>query len=307
MAQQDEWYVHALPTPVPRDYERIRANVALRKNEPALFGWYLVDEPEGGGITPEMMRAACDIVKQIDPDHPVIIGTNVPGMLKHYEGCADAIGADPYPIPNHPLTMVADWTDAAVSATAGRRQCPWMILQAFGWADIGEGHAAQDSPTQEQFTNMLYTALIHGAKAVMWWPFTTARGSYWPHFERLGQQVRFLEPFLLHGTDAEGMPAGVQSAGHVHWRAWQHEGRTVILAANLTYRPQTLTIPLPEGVSTVTLPFERLVIGPSPPKHPWQYKPYTKNGKLHLSFAAAQSALIVIGDEAPHDDWQRQP
>jgi hypothetical protein len=42
-------------------------------NHPALFGWYLVDEPETGVVTLEEIRHNYELIKSKDPYHPVFI------------------------------------------------------------------------------------------------------------------------------------------------------------------------------------------------------------------------------------------
>lgn len=230
------------------DFEAIRAVVSRRKNEPGLFAWYLADEPEAYGDTPEILRQAYSIIKDIDPNHPVLVLTNAPGMLAHYQGAADVILADPYPIPSYPLKMVADWTDAAVQAAAGK-QAVWMTPQGFGWGDLGA--STDRPPTPDEFTNMLYTCFIHGAKGILWWPYSVPRQKYWDHFTKMGRQCGIFEPFILFGQPAAGMVEGVQVQGEVHWRAWEHEGKVLVLAVNLSREPRPLTVPVPQGVERV--------------------------------------------------------
>jgi cellulose/xylan binding protein with CBM9 domain len=236
------------------DYDAIRAVVSLRKTEPALFVWYLADEPEGHGNTPDVLRKAYEIIKTIDPNHPVAILTNAPAMLSQYEGCADIIMADPYVIPGLPLSLVADWTDAAAKAAAAHNQAAWITPQGFGWSDIGKSD--EPSPTREELSNMLYTSFIHGAKGIIWWPYGVPRSNYWPHFRKMGRECRFFEPWILQGKDAPGMPAGAQVSGDLHWRAFRHQDETLIIAANLGRQARTLTIPLPADTREVSFPFD---------------------------------------------------
>ncbi len=268
--------------------------MSLRKNEPALFAWYTADEPEGYGDTPQVLREAYRIIKEIDPDHPVVILTNAPGMLPHYKGCADVIMADPYPIPGHSLGLVAQWTDAAVAAAKQNGQAVWMTPQGFGWRDLG-GDSPRPSPTREELTNMLYTCFIHGAKGIIWWPYSTPRQNYWPHFQKMGRQCRFMEPWILHGKDPKGMPAGAQEAGSVHWRAWEHDGKILILAANLGRQSAVPGLPVPPGTKQVRLPFDddRLI---GPPADAWP--PYVKDGKLTVAFAPVQATVFLIVEQA---------
>jgi hypothetical protein len=204
-------------------------------------------------------------------------------MLAHYQGAADVIMADPYPIPSHPLKMVADWTDAAIQGAAGQ-QAVWMTPQGFGWGDLG---GSQDRPpTDNEFTNMLYTCFIHGAKGIIWWPYSVPRQKYWDHFRQMGQQCRVFEPFILSGQVVREMGEGVQVQGDVHWRAWQHEGKILVLAVNLSREPQPLTIPLPQGMERVQRLFEdqEVPVG---------------EGKFNETLKAAGSAAYLLAGPQP--------
>jgi hypothetical protein len=220
-------------------------------------------------------------------------------MLPRYEGCADVIIADPYPIPLHPLSLVAEWTDIAVEAAADHGQAAWMTPQGFGWADIGQSDAP--SPTREELSNMLYTCFIHGAKGIIWWPYGTPRKNYWPHFRKLGRQSRFFEPWVLHGVDVPGMPAGVQRSGDVHWRAWEHDGALLILAANLARQSRGVKIPLPEGMRAASFPFDEDLdaLTPSP-----------SSDALELTLAPVQTLAVVVKSIAESEEkeaMQRVP
>ena len=41
------------------------------KKHPALFAWYLADEPDGQGIDPSLLAPKYALIKQHDPSHPV--------------------------------------------------------------------------------------------------------------------------------------------------------------------------------------------------------------------------------------------
>ena len=237
------------------DIDGLRARVSRLKNEPGLLAWYLADEPEGSGDTPEVLRKAYRAIKEIDPNHPVHICTNAPGMLRRYKGCADVIGADPYPVPHHDLTQVADWTDAAVAAAKENGQAVWMTPQGFGYKEIGAGDGR--APTDNEFTCMLATCFIHGAKGIIWWPYSVPRNRHWDHFQWMGRASRFVEPWILYGKDVEGMPKGPQRTDGVHWRIWERDGRLLLLATNLSKTSKTLKLRLPKGVSAIRFPMKR--------------------------------------------------
>ena len=274
------------------DYEGLRARVSRLKDEPALLAWYLADEPEGYGDTPEILRKAYRIIKEVDPNHPVYICTNAPGMIRHYEGCADIVGTDPYPIPSHPLSMVASWTDAAVRAADANGQAVWMTPQGFGWSEIGnDGRNVRD----DEYTNMLLTCFIHGAKGIIWWPYGAPFNHHWPHFQKMGRLSRFIEPWILHGRDVEGLPPGVQVQDDVHWRAWQHNDKVLILAANLSREQRTVRIPLPPAMQNLRLVFEDM-----PNNLPQNDQPLTPiDQSLTLKLAPVQTAVFLSTQHSP--------
>jgi len=43
------------------------------KDHPAMFGWYIADEPDGPGISPASLIAANNLIKSLDPFHPTAI------------------------------------------------------------------------------------------------------------------------------------------------------------------------------------------------------------------------------------------
>jgi hypothetical protein len=308
------------------DYDGLRDRVISLRDEPALLAWNIADEPTLEGDYPERIRRGYQLIKEVDPNHPVYIVTTRPEDCSRLAGMADVIGMDPYPVgnpwaregpyPDAPLITTADWTDAAVEAARANGQAVWMVPQAFGWDEIGENRKRGGSqgyrlaPTTVELSNMMYQCFIHDTNGILWFGYLHARRFNWWHFQRLGKQWQFLEPWILHGRDVPGMPAGVRKQGDpnrfasvwkgtplidvVHWRAWVHEGRVLILAANVVKRSVQIDMPLPLGVRQVSLPFEDRVVGVVSDEHPREYAPYIREGKLTMGFGAHQAAAIVF-------------
>ena len=268
------------------DIEGLRARVSRLKNEPGLLAWYLADEPEGHGDTPELLRQAYRAIKAIDPHHPVYICTNAPGNLIRYRGCADIIGADPYPIPGHDLKLVAAWTDAAVAAAKVNGQAVWMTPQGFGWKDLGSAQGR--SPTNDEFTCMLATCFIHGAKGIVWWPYSVPRQKYWKHFQWMGRASRYIEPWILHGGNVPDMPAGVQKTDGVHWRVWQHDDRVLLLASNLSGKAQRLSIAIPDRFQRIAFPTRELSDGEATQAN------QPAGERFNINLDPTQTAIVVI-------------
>ena len=84
------------------------------KDSPALLAWYLSDEPEGHGLTPEGERQRYLKVKEQDPNHPVGLSHFLFEAIEKYRNACDFTMTDVYPITAHrdePITHVGKFMD----------------------------------------------------------------------------------------------------------------------------------------------------------------------------------------------------
>ena len=88
------------------DVETARTLVEGVKNEPALWLWYLSDEPghreEGEKVTSNLKKIYT-MIKEVDPNHPVVIcGTRAEFYSVNNAENEDVLRANTYPIPDGP-------------------------------------------------------------------------------------------------------------------------------------------------------------------------------------------------------------
>ncbi|MBN1437146.1 MAG: hypothetical protein JW936_08715 [Sedimentisphaerales bacterium] len=265
------------------DFDGIRDAVSRIKNEPGLLAWYLSDEPESHGETPQFLSQAYEIIRTIDPCHPVMNTTNVPDMLQNYHLCSDIISPDPYPVPNSSLAMVPNWTDKAVQAAQAHGLASWNTLQAFGYYEFAG--APGRYPTDSEFWTMMLTSFSHGSKGVMWWPYSIARNNHWNCISEIGRRAVAMKPWILFGTDVPGMPAGVQVEGDLHWRAFLYENQVLVMISNVSYdSPAYASIPLPAGVTSCR---EMFVENP-------QRQLQHGEAEININLAPTQSRVITF-------------
>ena len=71
--------------------------VGALADHPGLFCWYLFDEPDKSGqyVSPAFMKEIADLVRALDPYHPVTLTTTRDGMAD-YRGCWDTYWAQAY-------------------------------------------------------------------------------------------------------------------------------------------------------------------------------------------------------------------
>jgi len=214
------------------DYDALRASVSRLKHHPAILAWYTADEPGGSGTMPDTLLKAKDIIHEIDPNHPVIVLDAFPDLLRDYGPAADILIADPYPIPNHSIEMVGEWTDAAVRA-AGPGKPIWMCLQGQGKPWI------KRCPTVEETWNMAYQAIVHGANGIGWWCYSAngngviggmVASGYLDEYARLIAQIKTLETMLVNGKKGK---TKISDDFAIHSLDIEHEGATYIIAVNV--------------------------------------------------------------------------
>jgi hypothetical protein len=210
------------------DFDGLRATVSRNKNHPALLSWYLADEPEGTGDLPALLAQAREIIREIDPHHPVSGCNNTPAVFAAYAKVLDVHLADPYPIPFSPLTTVSDWT-AVSRAAAGPQRPSWLVLQTHDLSHYGVQGGRY--PSADELRCMLYLALAGGAKGIGWWAYGHARESNWQRYCELAAEVKMLEPFLLspEGDGGITVSAGVPTLTLLLRRVGD---RTLVLAVN---------------------------------------------------------------------------
>lgn len=146
---------------------------------PALFGYFLTDEPAWVGTPLENVVEAYDLVKGLDIYHPVWINAAPRGTKnthKLFSQGADIYGIDIYPVPypsshsnldDRSMTSVGKYSDML-----REEACPgkaiWMILQGFSW-DALRKTSPLTYPAWHETRFMVYDALTKGSNAIGYW------------------------------------------------------------------------------------------------------------------------------------------
>ncbi|HJP69559.1 MAG TPA: hypothetical protein VJ846_11710, partial [Sphingomicrobium sp.] len=67
-------------------------------NHPAILAWYVTDEPEGHGLTPEQVKKSYDELKAKDPNHPAGLCHFLFDAFDKYKDACDFTMSDVYPV-----------------------------------------------------------------------------------------------------------------------------------------------------------------------------------------------------------------
>jgi hypothetical protein len=214
--------------------ERLINEINEFKDHPALLAWYIADEPNGNDILPDSLVKIYKSIREIDPWHPVSVVFMAPFLSSvRYADALDIIMADPYPIPELPVSMVGNVTSQLTKQFEGRKPV-WIVPQAFGGGEIWKRE-----PTLQEVRSMTYQAIINGAKGIQYFVrqglnlFPKSTGT-WSECGRMAVEIAELTPWLL--SDEESISINPGSTDLLA-RAYLHEGRLLILTVNKTNAP----------------------------------------------------------------------
>jgi len=218
----------------------VRGAVRAFRDHPALLAWYVNDELSLDWL-PSLERNFHWVADE-DPNHPTWAVLYQVDELFSYMGTCDAIGSDPYPLPDDSTFRAADWTRKSVAATHGARGV-WMVPQAFDWGCYREDpaeKAAARAPTEAELRAMTYMCLCEGATGLVYYSYFDLKRSrepfepQWKRLCRVAAEVRQLAPIVLEGRGDGRLPSARPRPGtEAKWtqRAWRYDGKAYLIVA----------------------------------------------------------------------------
>lgn len=158
----------------PRFLPAVAQRAAARfDHHPALWAWYLVDEPDLNRVPPEDVRKAHLLFKAAGAKKPTALVLYQGGEALHYAELADIVMIDRYPIPWMPLANFAQHVRLARLAT--KRTKPLIaVVQAFDWTvhpKLLPGQSNLRPPRLEELRCMTYSALARRANGLFYYCF----------------------------------------------------------------------------------------------------------------------------------------
>ncbi|MFH2068917.1 MAG: discoidin domain-containing protein [Candidatus Omnitrophota bacterium] len=228
----------------------IMRQVNLYKNHPALLGWYMYDEPEILSQPMEKLKETYELIKKLDPYHPCVMLNNSLEGIATYEGCADILMPDPYPLFVNKGGFISPITKISVFMDRCRESAPdkpaWITLQAFDVGDEDETCSTQRAPDFKEFRAMVYLAIIHGAKGFLHfaYPYSIRHPNLRIGIPFIASELNFLAPAILFAEKrkVEVLPekSGVEAV------AGEYQGRFYIIAVNATPENKRVEFRLPD-------------------------------------------------------------
>ena len=214
--------------------ERLINEIKTFRDHPALLGWYISDEPNGTTITPEKLEEIYRTIKENDPWHPVSIVFMAPFLnAKNYSEALDIVMADPYPIPDHPVSVPGEVADQLRTEFKGKRPF-WIVPQAFGGGELWSRE-----PTYQEIRSMTWQSIINGATGIQYFVrqglnYFPKSSSTWSECGKIAMEVAELTPWLL----SDEYPLRVESSSkNILVTSRVHNGQLIIMAVNKINEP----------------------------------------------------------------------
>jgi hypothetical protein len=158
----------------------IRYVVGLVKNHPALWGYYVADEPATDAATLGKVTAFSNQVRSLDPNHPrMIIGNADVSLIQPYADTTEDIGLDIYPIQDYPTSQqcidAVGQLGASGKMVADQHGRTWsMVLQAFSWSQYPMDFTpccGTRWPTRAEMRGMRDQALQSSPEILLWFSY----------------------------------------------------------------------------------------------------------------------------------------
>ncbi len=159
------------------------------------------------------LREGYAALRQLDPKHPVWMNhapRNSIAQLTDFGTAADMVGCDIYPVPaGNGVTGHSDLLDQTLSSVGAytrrmQESAPgkpvWMVLQGFGWQDLGKrtDDPKEHRPYIHETRFMAYDAIVHGARALLYWgtAYVEKDSDFWKELLTVIEELRDLSPTL---------------------------------------------------------------------------------------------------------------
>jgi hypothetical protein len=140
---------------------------------PALWAWYLVDEPDMQQIPPETVVRNHAALKSLKPAKPTALVLFQGYEALDYANITDIMMIDKYPVPWLPLASFGQHVEMTRLAL-GKGKPLIAVIQAFDWSSFPQmlpGEKNLRPPTHEEIRCMTYEALARGATGLFYYAF----------------------------------------------------------------------------------------------------------------------------------------
>ena len=221
---------------------KVRSTVTKLDGHPALWSWYLIDEPDMQSVSPEKVKAAHRFVKRLGATKPTSLVLYQGDSAKWYGDIADITMVDRYPVPWLPLANFSQHIHKTRLATNEERPLI-AVIQSFDWTahqSMLPGEENLRPPTERELRSMTYSSLARGANGIFYYSYADMRlkerkyPELWESLKRVVGEVRRREALF--------------AAEHVWWpKAHHFENQDTRFNAALEASVQSVLLQVKRG------------------------------------------------------------
>ncbi len=238
------------------EYEHVASRVAAIGAHPAMFCWYLFDEPEikNQFVSPDQLTAYADFIRKLDPYHAVVMST-WNRTMDEYRGSWDTHWTQAYGDPAGVVRQLDEHRRFL-------KDCPSPITLLVNCNDgeLGKLWKKGITPDPEKFSKdydylraCAFLGIVKECNGVWWWWFARDTRSYftaaqapksWANLVRVVKELGALRQVV----DADGsVRAGTVTVGKakIEWWAKTVEGRTTLIVVNTATEAVAAEIAVP--------------------------------------------------------------
>lgn len=251
---------------VQGNFEHVAKRVGALASHPALFCWYLFDEPEiqNQYVPPGLLIRFAELVRSLDPYHPVVMTTWGDGMNK-YRKTWDTHWTQSYAKPaeivktiashrqlllnNSPITLLVHCYDQKQSQLKKAKQP--VDFEKF-------------EPDGDWMRSAAFVGITKEVNGLWWWWYAPRTENFltaaqvpkaWEALKQVVSEIRVIRPMLVaNGTTQAGT---VEDSGcKIEWWAKKTQGKSLLIIVNTGEKEAQATIS-PAGFPSVKVKLGR--------------------------------------------------
>lgn len=178
------------------------------KTHPAVYGWYLFDEPEFISLSPRLLKRVYRAIKTEDPRHQVAIAFGKPQYIRKYLSALDTVMYFNYPVFDSssefgsPEIRTFKTRLQNVAAITPNDKELWFILQGYGRDKQGRlTKFKRRLPTVAESRYMTYSALLARADGLLFWTHYRSQQQWIDRV--LSPIIQEIQPYLTTGNNQD--------------------------------------------------------------------------------------------------------
>ena len=255
---------------------KVRSTVAKLDGHPALWSWYLIDEPDMHSVSPEKVKAAHRFVKRLGATKPTSLVLYQGDSAKWYGDIADITMVDRYPVPWLPLANFSQHIHKTRLATNAERPLI-AVIQSFDWTahqSMLPGEENLRPPTERELRSMTYSSLARGANGIFYFSYADMRlkerkyPELWKSLKRVVGEVRRREALF--------------AAEHVWWpKAHHFDNQDTRFNAALEASVQSVLLQVKRGDGLLPPGYYILAVNTTSLPHTYRFRlPWETTGQV---------------------------